>query len=840
MFMARCFPTRSSRRIQGTILFLGAWLLLLGQNQAIPMADSAGTGLSPFLDLTAACLVLPAGMTCPENKAAQMLVEEVEKRSQIGWPIASDLPASGKTAVILGRRSELERAFPALANKLKTIGNDKPEGYTIVTLEPGLVIVAGNDQRGVLYGAGRLLRLLTYRRGQVVLDGSVDIVSAPRYRLRGHQLGFRPKTNSYDGWTVPMWEQYIRELVIFGVNAIELIPPRSDDDADSPHFPLPPMQMMVEMSRLAAEYGLECWVWYPAMDKDYSDPVTVTAALKEWGDVLRQLPRVDAVFVPGGDPGHTPPKVLMPMLEKQAAQLRQFHPGAQMWISPQGFDAEWMEDFYAIMKTEPAWLDGVVFGPQQSESLEELRARIPKRYPIRFYPDITHTIHCQFPVPDWDYAYVATLNREPINPRPLDEAAIFRRYQPLAEYGFLTYSEGCNDDLNKCIWSCLGWNPDENVTNILRDYSHFFIGDDMAEGFAQGLLALERNWRGTLISNEGVYTTLLQFQAMEKAATPQLKQNWRFQQALYRAYYDATDRARLLSETLQEQRAGEPLSKAKSIGSFQALAAAETALASPDVKPAAEWRARVFELAEALFQSIHMQLSVEKYQAIAIRRGANLDLIDFPLNNAQWLRERFAEIRSAGTEPERLQRIDEILNWTDPGPGGFYDDLGNTVMEPHLVRGESYSEDPAFLHSPFTGFGGSMFDSIPRATTRVSSATHSEVLNDQPLEMLYRNLDKYAHYRLRVVYGNEHLSSSKIPVRLVANERYEIHPFMKRDRSQRPVEFDVPTEATASGELRLTWTGPAGQGGNGRGVQVAEVWLIRAQDGSPQRSVSSP
>ena len=54
-----------------------------------------------------------------------------------------------------------------------------------------------------------------------------------------------------------MWEQYLRDLIVFGCNAIELIPPRSDDDADSPHFPLPPLRMMTEMSGLADAYGLE-------------------------------------------------------------------------------------------------------------------------------------------------------------------------------------------------------------------------------------------------------------------------------------------------------------------------------------------------------------------------------------------------------------------------------------------------------------------------------------------------------------------------------------------------------------------------------------------------------
>ena len=54
-----------------------------------------------------------------------------------------------------------------------------------------------------------------------------------------------------------MWEQYIRDLAIFGTNAIELIPPRSDDAPDSPHFPLPPMDMMAEMSSICDEYGLD-------------------------------------------------------------------------------------------------------------------------------------------------------------------------------------------------------------------------------------------------------------------------------------------------------------------------------------------------------------------------------------------------------------------------------------------------------------------------------------------------------------------------------------------------------------------------------------------------------
>ena len=381
-------------------------------------------------------------------------------------------------------------------------------------------------------------------RGKVTLADDLNVSTAPKFPLRGHQLGYRPKTNSYDGWNLALWEQYIRDLAVFGTNAVELIPPRSDDDADSPHFPLPPLEMMVGMSKLLDDYGLDVWIWYPAMDPDYFKPETVAFALKEWGEVFKRLPRIDAVFVPGGDPGHTRPQHLMALLEKQTEVLHRYHPKAQMWVSPQSFTQEWLDEFYAILqKEQPAWLSGVVFGPQVRVSLPQLRAAIPKKYPIRRYPDITHSLRCQYPVPDWDLAYASTEAREAINPRPEGEAAIFRAFQDQA-IGFITYSEGCNDDVNKIVWSSLGWDPEAKVVDILRQYSQYFLGGRNRESFAQGLLALERNWRGPLQTNESVYATLKQFQEMEKTATPQDLLNWRFQQALYRTYYDAYERSR--------------------------------------------------------------------------------------------------------------------------------------------------------------------------------------------------------------------------------------------------------------------------------------------------------
>src|SRR5262249_16330945 len=271
---------------------------------------------------------------------------------------------------------------------------------------------------------------------------------------------------------------------------------------------------------------------------------------------------------------------------------------AQMWMSPQSFNREWMDQFFGILKQQPTWLTGIVFGPQVRMSLPQLRAAVPERYPIRHYPDITHSRQSQYPVPDWDVAYAVTEARETINPRPEDERAIFRLLQPYT-MGFLTYSEGCNDDVNKMVWSSLGWNPDTPLDQILREYGRYFIGDRYADSFAQGLLALEKNWRGPLAANEGVEKTLARFQDIERTASPHLLANWRFQQALYRAYYDAYTRRRLLSENRVEEGAMRELRNAPPNGSISAMNAAEMTLDLAVVdKETVNWRARIFELAE--------------------------------------------------------------------------------------------------------------------------------------------------------------------------------------------------------------------------------------------------
>ena len=288
---------------------------------------------------------------------------------------------------------------------------------------------------------------------------------------------------------------------------------------------------------------------------------------------------------------------------------------------------------------------------------------------------ITPTLHirlrCQYPVPDWDVAYSLTEAREVINPRPRDQSAIFHAFADQT-IGFITYSEGCNDDVNKIVWSALGWDPDADILEVLRQYSRYYVGPGSGDvdGFAQGLLALEQNWRGPLLANTSVETTLQQFRDLERRAKPDVLQNWRFQQALYRAYYDAYVRSRLIYETDLESQAISRLRVSGEIGSVAAMDQAEAILERAISHPTAtELRARIFTLAEALFQSIHMQLSVPLYKAIHFGRGATLDTVDVPLNNRNWLKARFDAIRKLESEEAQAARNRGDLELDQSRPG---------------------------------------------------------------------------------------------------------------------------------------------------------------------------
>ena len=759
------------------------------------------------VDLSNARFVLVQGAG---KLAARVLSEEVHARTGLNWAVADGQATPGPEIVLVTAGAAADRAGDAAAS---TGLSNQPDAFAIecVTDAGGQssVRITATDERGLLFGAGRLLRSLDWGPGHASLPAPLRIASAPAYPLRGHQLGYRARANSYDAWDVRQYEQYIRELAFFGTNAIENIP--FEDSDPSPHMKLARDVMNLEIGRICGEYGIEHWIWSPATF-DLSDQSKRAALLEQHRAFFEACKRLDGVFFPGGDPGDNHPKLVLPFLEELAALLMRYHPDARIWLSLQGFEPEstryafrWIEDH------KPAWLAGLVGGPG-SPPIPMTRAKLPREYRLRHYPDITHTVRSQYPTPWWDTAYAFTLGREAVNPEPLRYAEVHNFYAPYTD-GFLTYSDGVHDDVNKVVWSALGWDPRADVREILREYASVFFGPAAAQQAADGILALERNWQGPLATNGGVAATLAFWQGLE-TAYPELAGNWRWQSLLLRAYYDAYTRERLIFETGLENEANAALARAsRGVASGAAMSDALAVFASAEIRRVRpEWRARVVELCDALFASIGLQTSVEKYQASGAERGAVLDFLDVPLNNRWWYEDEFEKVRALDGEAARQARLEEISTWEDPGPGGYYDDIGNVAKSPHVIRGETANTDP---NNDRNSNPDCLWWDNGMTRTRRSWVDYM----DWPLGLRYEGVDPDADYVVRTTGNRDCL--------LRVNGK-RVAPTLDPKGVGERKEFPIPKALHQDGLIVLTFDRPIEPGVNWREAsRLTEVWLVK-------------
>lgn len=711
---------------------------------------------------------------------AQALAEELTARTGTPWAQAR------KGAGIVFR---LDRALPR-------------EAFHIAQDAHGTVTIAAADRLGALFGAGHLLRNLA------VMDGAADYLGSehtesPAMPLRGHQLGYRAHANSYDAWDVAQYDQYIRELAFFGTNMVENIPFQD---------PRPPLNKDVSrrdmnraMSAICQKYGLQYWVWTPA-DFDLNDRAEANAQLAQYEELYRDCPELSGVFFPGADPGDNPIELVLPYLVELSAPLRRHHPRAKIWISVQGFSPASCDYLYAWVERErPEWLGGVIGGPS-APPLPHIRRALPAEYGVRDYPDITHTVRCQNPVPWWDPALGMTLGRECINVRPQFFAHMLRHFRPFLT-GFGTYSDGIHDDVNKIIYSRLGCHPGADVREVLIEYARFFFGAAHAEHTADALLALERDWEGPLAANGAVEGTLRLWHELE-ANVPALARTWRGQMFLTLAEYHAYTRRRLLHETALEHEFNAAALQHTGSLDDAALDALLTRLTPRMTDPLRDSLEARFKF---LFDDIGLQSSAEKYGGSGSERGCSLDFIDYPLNNRWWIEDEFKKIRALPLA-ERAAAVRRIAAWEDPGPGGYYDALGHPGRSPRVVRALEITAEPDMERAILpTQWWWDQGYSRQRLAWQTSM--------DWPAALRYDGLQPGAAYHLRLTgYGKAFPLADGVP----------LEPFLEGKEIGQIKAFRVPRATTADGRLEITFRRPTDEAHLNWRQQsrVSEAWLV--------------
>ncbi len=137
----------------------------------------------------------------PEHHAAQLLAKYVERRFGQRWPIqtANDAPANARLRIFLGQR-KTSSTIDRLCNEQRLAVPEQQDGYALKIWAEGetiTAVVAGTNNRGVIYGQDTLFQLFSRKSDKLTVQ-QATIRDWPTIPLRGrphphYQYFFKPE-----------------------------------------------------------------------------------------------------------------------------------------------------------------------------------------------------------------------------------------------------------------------------------------------------------------------------------------------------------------------------------------------------------------------------------------------------------------------------------------------------------------------------------------------------------------------------------------------------------------------------------------------------------------------
>lgn len=577
-------------------------------------------------------------------KAATYFAKELKKRTGKSLPVFEKAPA-----------------FPKII--FKSDESIENKDFFNIHQSEGEIIITAKTIRGLIFGYSLFLRKCTFENGVITLIKNISGDYSPQKEIRGHQAGYRTTPNTYDAWSYQQYFQYYLDMMAFGSNTVEHNGTKPKENFRNALMKYDQEDFLVEASRLADVVDLDVSLWQANADYE-----TEEEALKIREQLYSSMPRLNIVFVPGGDPGELPADVFIDRCRKIQKVLTKHHPEAKMHPSAQAPHSiqDWGKTFCDILKEKPAEIDAVIMGPNHAFPIHELRKRIPEKYPMRFYPDITHNVRCEYPVnfleDDWHYTLAATLSRESVNPRPTELRTLHRIFAPYT-IGSVSYSEGVHDDLNKMIWSVMEWDENIDLREAVLDYARYFMFGTDEEKITDCIFLLEKNWQGAPEENPCIDLCYKMFCELKKDY-PVLSENWRFLELYFRACCDKLVKMRRVFELKLCKEATEELRCNK-------LSSALEILNTPFSFQYSLLRNEINTSAEKLFDLIGLQLDVEHYCADSWERGATLETIDNNVTDRAFLLNKL-EYALSLNENERNDFIARLISCRTSKEGEIY------------------------------------------------------------------------------------------------------------------------------------------------------------------------
>ena len=198
-----------------------------------------------------------------------------------------------------------------------------------------------------------------------------------------------------------------------------------------------------------------------------------------------------------------------------------------------------------------------------------------------------------------------------------------------------------------------------------------------------------------------------------------------------------------------------------------------------------------------------------------------------------WLKRQLERAKNADPAESKML-LHMIVDYENPGEGGYYDNLGTYNNSPNVVQGYPYDHGQPYVSK--------MLSEENRPSQRSMHFTQDE---EQGVKLLYRNLDTTASYSIRFTfvrpwyqerYANRMNQKSQTIYAddLVLAKEIEL-PLQMSDF----FTFDIPSSATEDGELIIRFERghdvargdrvsiEQWRNSGGWGTLVSEVWLMK-------------
>lgn len=830
-----------------------------------------------------------------EKNVANLLKERIAEPSGLATRVdkESGPVPQGSLLILLGipaHHEELQQRLNAERVAPVTERDPGPEGFLVKTSAAGdgVLLAAGVDQRGVLYAAGEILRRLQIKEQSVELPDTLEVRTAPAFMVRGTQYGqsgVAKRRAKVRDWTPKETQRVIIDYALAGANTFSTGP--------GPMFDFIKSFGLMTQGGFGANTGSGPPEWNAKESIGrigylcLSVPEARAAQLKRCENHFRSGPTYDFVKFHGGDGGGCECDLCDPygltfikVVEQMAAIIHKYHPTTKVYFTNQKFDNDDDNAIFKYLQEKPRnWLWAWGYGPgsdattwqpghRQTHRMDlfrypgfgpyglyprEILRQMPPRHQLVYYNEITHWRYAQhayiqmYPRADRDGELPPRTSGHEIYKRRPDQGLTMvydrltfyawprfyhRVFNDLMRYGVgdITHSSGHHDHFNQWMWQRLLWAPRTSVEEVVAEYCRTWFGPEAAPLMAAAIFQLEENLeenpKKPLIEKEGIgrYYTLVN-QAGRQIPPIHMRRNWLWREYMQKAALDKYIRLAVRQQTLLQQRIEQDIAKALEGG--DTAQAIDDSLAALDAL--AETRGMVALRNEA------GRLGEQSNALFGVRSEGYFNL-KHDFIGLGWLRRQLETAKQAGGD-ERSELLKMIVNYEDPGPGGYYDNLGTFNHAPHVVNGYPYDHGQPYVPM--------MLSEGNRPSQRSMHFTQDEA---DGVALQYDNLDPQARYRVRFTFVRPWYQSRYVmrmnqkSQTILADDIVLAEDQKLPERMSEFFTYDIPPEATRDGKLLIQLSkakdvaeGPRVEreqwrNSGGWGTLVSEVWLMKRDD----------